>query len=477
MRFEFSTLKASCLAAIMIAPIIGTNPAAAMSDAETRALAREVLAELVAVRSVDGMGTTEGLVRALAERFLAAGFPAEDVRVLVGPRPDIGNLVVRLKGRPGTKKPILLLAHIDVVDALASDWTMEPFVLNEIRGEFIGRGSADNKAGATHLVVTFLRFHEEGFVPDRDLFILLTGDEETNGDGIKWLMSGNPEFRTAEFALNSDAGGGTLRGGVGYSYGLQTSEKMYLTFQLEVKNPGGHSSRPRKDNAIYRLSKALNRIAAFEFPARFNATTKSLFGEMSKLERGERARHLRSAASDRPSRRAIKALSKSAGLNALMRTTCVATRLKAGHADNALPQTAIAIINCRIMPGVPADQVEATLTRVIADTKVMMRRDDEPTPSDPSPLRSDVMDAVKSAIEARHPGIPVMPTMSTGATDGLYVRNVGVPTYGINALFSVPGSANAHGMNERIGVDQFYAGLDHWDAILKTLSSSHTAAE
>ena len=473
----FRGLRTGSLAALLALLTAVPVPALALSEAETRVLARELLAEMVAVRSVDGMGTTEGLVRALAERFLDAGFPPDDVRVLVGPRPGIGNLVVRLRGTAGEKKPILLLAHIDVVDALKSDWTLDPFVLNEVNGEFIGRGAADNKAGAAHLVTTLLKLKDEGFVPDRDLIVILTGDEETNGDGINWLVNEHPDIGEAEFALNSDAGGGTIKAGVGFSYGLQTSEKMYLTFILEVRNPGGHSSRPRRENAIYRLANALIKIAEYQFPATFDETTKSLFRELAKLERGDLGRQLRSLGSARPSKRAIRELSKNPWYNAMIRTTCVATRLKAGHADNALAQTARAKINCRIMPGVPAAEIEATLIRVIDDPQAALSRDDEPVPSDPSPLRADVMRALRVAIEARFPGIPILPTMSTGATDGLYVRNAGIPTYGVNGLFSNPQGSNAHGMNEHILVEQFYAGLEHWELILKTLTSGATTAE
>ena len=477
MSFSLKAIRVGSLATLVMAAAMAPISAWPMSDGETRALAREILAEMVAVRSVDGMGTTEGLVRSVAERFLAAGFAAEDVQVLAGPRPGIGNLAVRLRGSPGGRKPILLLAHIDVVDALKSDWTLDPFVLSQVDGEFIGRGVADNKAGAAHLITTLLRFKEEGFVPERDLIMILTGDEETNGDGIKWLLSDLPELQEAEFALNSDAGGGTTKGGAGYSYGLQTSEKMYLTFNLEVTNPGGHSSRPRPDNAIYRLSKALGRIASYRFRATFNVTTKGLFRELAKLERGGLARHIRSLALARPSKRSIKALSKDPWYNAMIRTTCVATRLAAGHADNALPQSAKATVNCRIMPGLAAAEVEATLNRIVDDPQVSISRDAEPVPSEPSPLRADVMAAVKMAVEARYPGIPILPTMSTGATDGLYVRNAGIPTYGVNGLFSSPRGANAHGMNEHVKVEQFYAGLKHWEIILKALSSSRAAAD
>lgn len=477
MSSGLKTLRVGSAATLVLAAAMAPISAWAMSDGETRALAREILAEMVAVRSVDGTGTTEGLVRAVGERFLAAGFPAEDVQVLVGPRPGIGNLAVRLQGSPGERKPILLMAHIDVVDALKSDWSVDPFVLNQVGGEFIGRGVADNKAGAAHLITTLLRFKDEGFVPDRDLIMILTGDEETNGDGIKWLITDLAGLQEAEFALNSDAGGGTVKGGVGYSYGLQTSEKMYLTFNLEVLNPGGHSSRPRPDNAIYRLSKALGRIANYRFRAVFNATTKGLFRELARLERGDLARHIRSLASARPSKRSIRELSKDPWFNAMIRTTCVATRLAAGHADNALPQTARATINCRIMPGLAASDVEAILNRIVDDPQVSISRDDEPVPSEPSPLRADVLNAVKMAVEVRYPGIPILPIMSTGATDGLYVRNAGIPTYGVNGLFSSPRGANAHGMNEHVKVEQFYAGLKHWEMILKALSSSRTATD
>lgn len=457
-------------AAVFAAGLALPGPVHSMSDAEARDLARELLAEMVAVRSVDGLGTTEGLVRTLADRFRAAGFPRDDVQVLMGPKPDIGNLLIRLEGRAGGRKPILLLAHIDVVDALREDWTYDPFALTEVGDRFVGRGVADNKAGAAHLATTLLRFKEEGFVPDRDLIMILTGDEETNGDGIDWIIREHPQAKEAEYALNSDSGGGALKGGAGFSYGLQTSEKMYLTFILEVRNPGGHSSRPRRDNAIYRLARALGRIGEHRFPVRFNETTKNLFAELAKLERGARARQIRSLASRQPRKRAIRDLSRDPWYNAMLRTTCVATRLDAGHADNALPQTARATVNCRIFPGVPAAEVEAELNRIVDDPEVKIIRDGEPVPSQPSPLRPDILEAVERAVEARYPGIPVLPIMSTGATDGLYVRNAGIPTYGVNGLFGDLKGSNAHGMNEHILIDEFYDGLEHWRILLTALA-------
>ncbi len=452
------------IALILLAPI-----AVQAQDTPHQQLARDIYAELIAIRTVEGKGGTEEASRAMQTRLMAAGFSADDAQVL-NPDADHGLLLARLKGQNSGKKPILLMAHLDVVDALREDWSLDPFVLTERDGYFYGRGTSDNKAGAAILTASLIRFKQEGFVPDRDLIVVLTADEETSSNSIKWLANDHKNLIDAEYALNTDGGGGDLRNGEAISYNVQASEKVYATFKLEIRNKGGHSSRPVKDNAIYRLSAALTRLAAYDFPVRLNEITRGYFRESAKIRSGQEAHDMQALAETTDPEAAGRLSATSPFYNALMRTTCVATRLFGGHADNALPQTAQAIVNCRILPGVPVEEVEAKLNAVFADEAVEMSRVNEPTPSPPSPLRTDVMETVARHIHARYPAIPIIPNMSTGATDGLYVRNVGIPVYGIAGIFGDVDDARAHGKDERVLVKEYYGSLGYWYDLLKDLT-------
>ena len=440
------------------------------------ALSKKIYAELVAFRSTADMpenvkAAAEGVKRLL----INGGFPAEDIQV-VSPDPELGSVVARFRGQapgggPPTKEPVMLMAHLDVVDALRSDWEFEPFELREIDGYFYGRGTDDNKAGIAHIVTNFIRLRDEGYVPDRDLVAVFTADEETSSDSIKYLVRERRDLVDSVFAINSDAGGGELFNGTPNIFNVQAAEKIYVTFHITATNPGGHSSRPRADNAIYELTMALARLSEFTFPVDVGEVSGLYFERSSYFMDGLPAVDMRAVAKEPPDEAAAARLSAgSPYYNAILHTTCVATRLDAGHADNALPQTARATVNCRVLPGQNPDDVEATLREVIGNEQITVARMNSPTGSDPSPLTEEIMNVLEPIVEEMWPGVPVIPTMSTGATDGNYVRNAGIPVYGVSAIFSDPNDSRAHGKDERVGVKEYYSAQEFWYRMLKRLS-------
>ncbi len=453
--------------------MLSSLPTAVASSAQSDDLhrfAREVLAELVALRTVAGTGNSVRAAEALATRLRDAGFPSDDVRV-VGPADSPGNLVVHWRGNRSDRGPLLLLAHLDVVDALREDWSMDPFALTEQDGFLYGRGTTDNKEGVAKLVAIFIRLRQEGFVPDRELIMVITGDEESTQNGIRWLMQPPQDLAKAELALNTDAGFGTLGNGKRTRLSLQASEKIYLSFRLEVTNKGGHSSRPTEDNAIYRLAAALTRLAEFRFPVVLNDVTRAFFQKSAEQSFDPVVEDMKAVLQVPLDPAAVARLSTSPYYNAMLRTTCVATMLSAGHAENALPQTARAVVNCRILPGESVDEVERTLTRVVGDEQIVITRLGEATPSPPSPLSPRVVDTIERLAAKHFPGVPVVPVMETGATDGMYVRRAGVPTYGIGAIFEDPDDSRAHGQDERVAVDAFNDAVDYWYDLIKAFSS------
>ncbi|MFV1987117.1 MAG: M20/M25/M40 family metallo-hydrolase [Gemmatimonadota bacterium] len=434
-------------------------------------LTREIFAELIEIPSISSSPEAVLAAEAMAARLMAAGFPREDV--FVGGNAPGGNLVVRYRGT-GARRPILLMAHLDVVPALASDWSFDPFVFREEDGWFFGRGTSDNTTGAAVLVANFIRYRREGFVPDRDLVMILTQDEETSSGGVKWLVGDGSEWlEGVEYALNTDAGGGTIRDGREIAFSVQASEKVYLTFHLEVKNPGGHSSVPRADNAIYRLTRGLDRLSQAEWPVQFNEISRSYLQRSAEIETDPQVAADMLAATAIPADGdAIDRLAAANPYyNAVMRTTCITTRLEAGHADNALPQTAAATVNCRVLPGNSTDEVEGEIHRILADDSIRVTRVNDPTPSPPSPLTPALMSVIDELKEEFWPGVPIIPSMSTGATDGLYVRNAGIPVYGVSALFGHEGDIRAHGRDERVGVKQFFEAAQYWYRLVKAVSS------
>jgi acetylornithine deacetylase/succinyl-diaminopimelate desuccinylase-like protein len=457
----------------LAAPLAAAPPPASPSLAVHEADAREILRRAVAFRTSVGLGQVPALADYLASRFRAAGFPEADVRVLrYG---ESASLVVRYRGqtRPGgaAPKPIAFLGHMDVVTAKPEDWKRDPFTLVEENGYFFGRGTSDDKNTVALLTATFLRLKAERFVPARDLVLVFTGDEETEGAHAYDLVSHHRDLVDAEFALNGDAGGGTLaeEDGHAVSYGLQTAEKTYASFELTVRNAGGHSSLPRKDNAIYELADALKAVQAFRFPVMWNETTLAWFRVTGARTAGPTGEAMRRFAANPNDSGPADVLWDSPADVGATRTTCIPTLLRGGHADNALPQSATATVNCRIFPGVKVDDVRLQLQKVTG-SGVTVAVIGKPEPSDESPLRPDVLSAVGKAVHARHPGVPVAPYQESGGTDGRLFRAAGIPTYGVGETFIRDSDQFAHGLNERIPVASFYDGLEHWAVLVKELA-------
>jgi acetylornithine deacetylase/succinyl-diaminopimelate desuccinylase-like protein len=456
--------------ALLLAATLAAAPTVLVAQADDpRALERDILKQLIEINTSDSAGHTKDAADAMARRLVDAGLPQADVQVL-GYEPRHQSLVARYRGRNPSAKPILLMAHLDVVDARKEDWSFDPYQFRELDGYYYGRGSSDNKAGAAMLVANFVRYKREGFVPDRDLIVVLTADEETTSRSIEWLVKEHRDLVDADFALNTDGGGGQLRDGKPVTFSVQTAEKVYLSFELEVRNKGGHSSVPEPDNAIYRLSDGLARLARFSFPVRLNETTKAFLERSAATQPARIAADMRAVARSKDPA-AAKRLSAVPYYNSILRTTCVATRLFAGHADNALPQLARATVNCRMHPDDPADSVEAVLRRVVADTAIHFSRKAPPVPSPASPLRPDVMEPVERLARKAWPTAAVVPEMSTGATDGLYTRNGGIPTYGVSAIFERIDDIRAHGRDERVGVKAFHDAAQYWYDLVKALAS------
>ncbi len=452
--------------------LAGASHAAAPGDVESRQLAEDLLRELVEYRTSAAYPVeTEKAVAAMAARLIGAGFPAEDVTVV--PEPGLPGLVVRYRGS-GKRRPLLLLAHIDVVPAEPEAWAFDPFTFAERDGYYYGRGSSDNKAGVATLVANFIRLRREGFVPDRDLVMALTGDEETEGKVIAWLLAERRQLVDAELALNTDAGSGVYDdAGRPQMFVVQTSEKVYQTYRLTVTNPGGHSSLPRPDNAIYQLASALRRLAEYRFPFGLNAGTRLFFERSAALQDPATARDMRALAADPPDPEAAERLSAASPfLAAMLRTTCVATELAGGHAENALPRSASATVNCRILPGVPPAEVQATLARVIDDDQVTIESTWDGLASPPSDLSPQMLAALEELVDGMWPGTPVLTEMSTGATDGLFVRNAGIPVLGVSAIFEYPDDVRAHGLDERVGVEAFHAAVEFWYRMLRLFAGA-----
>lgn len=456
------------LLAIVLALPASASSAEPLNPQQQRSL--DIYRELLEINTTASVGDTYQAAKAMAARLLAAGFPEGDVHAFET-APKRGNLVARLRGT-GKRKPILLVAHLDVVEAKRSDWTTDPFKLVEKDGYFYARGSSDDKYMAATWIANLIRYRTEGYRPDRDLIVALETDEES-GDpqelGIGRLIDEHRDLIDAEFALN-EGGGVGVKDGKPIWNSVQTSEKVFQSFWLEAHNPGGHSSQPRKDNAIYELAEGLERIAKFDFPMQLNETTRLYFERMSKLETGQVAADMQAILAPNPDPQAIARLSTQVPYNAQLRTTCVATRLEGGHADNALPQVARAMINCRILPGQPVEDIRTTLVRVLADDKITVTADKPAVPSPPSPLRSDVMNAITTLTAKFWPGIPVLPIMSTGATDSLYLRNAGIPAYGHSGLAADIFDVRAHGKDERVGVQAFFTGQEYLYQLVKQLA-------
>jgi acetylornithine deacetylase/succinyl-diaminopimelate desuccinylase-like protein len=439
-------------------------------------LAREVYKELVEINTVDSVGSVTTAARAMEKRFRAAGFPAKDIHLIIPPgKPTKGNLIVRYRGR-GEGKPILLLAHLDVVAALRSDWTIDPFVLTEKDGYFYGRGSGDDKSMASIFVANMLRDKKEGWVPARDVILALTADEEGgDANGVEWLLAHNRDLIDAAYAIN-EGGGGSLRNGQPFLNSVQAAEKVPVNFTLAASNRGGHSSVPRPDNAIYQLVDGLAKVARYSFPVQLNEVSRTFFERTAALETPAMAAAMRAIVAQPADSAASAIISRDPRYNSMLRTTCVATRLSGGHAYNALPQTATANVNCRIVPTQTPDEVRATLARVIGDTAIHITSTvpiRERSGAPPSQLIAELMDPVTVITHDMFgANVPVIPVMSTGATDGRYLRAAGIPTYGVSGLFGDPSDARAHGRDERMLVKSYFDGQEFLHRLVRQLATS-----
>ena len=432
----------------------------------------EIYRHIIGIESIKNSGNVKRVAGYLADELMAAGFPANDVEVL--PVGDAAALVATYRGDGSSgKAPILLLGHMDVVEALPSDWQRPPFELTEDETFFFGRGTDDNKFGVAQLTATFIRLRKEGFVPHRDLIIAFSGDEESTMATTVMLANERPDISKAEFALNSDAGGGGLdSAGNALSYNIQAAEKTYVTWELTTRNPGGHSSRPTVDNAIYDLADAITRIGNHRFPVRWNDMTLGYFEQVGKQKGGDLGNAMVRFAANPKDTGASDRIALESSYVGATRTTCVATMLRGGHAENALPQSATVTINCRVYPGVPVAEVKAQLQKVVANDAIEFTELGEATESPMSELRPDVMAAVSKAVHARYPDVAIIGYMASGATDGMHFRNAGIPTLAISGLFMRPEDNFSHGLNERVPKKAFYDALDHWTVILKELAGS-----
>ena len=468
MNYKFlAAFAALCLSATSgAADQPGTRP----SDRK----AREIFEKVISIPTELGRSKVPEMAEYLAGEFRAAGFPADDIKVipykLAGDQTAVLIVRYRSDGKGG-KKPIVVMAHMDVVTARRAEWERDPYQLIEENGFFYGRGTADIKSGVTGLAATFIRLRQEGFKPSRDLIIYFSGDEETAQETTVVTVRDHRDLIDAEYALNSDAGGGMLDDDSGKPlfFSLQAAEKTYADFTLTAHNPGGHSSQPRPDNAIYDLAAALGKVQAYAFPVMRNDITIASFRAAGKSTPGELGAAMSKFAANPDDAEAAAVISKNPAMVGQLRTTCVATRLDGGHANNALPQTATANVNCRIFPGVKVPDVQAKLQELVGNG-IEVQELGKAMSSDASPLRNDVFSAVTRVVQKLHPGVPVVPDQASGATDGLVFRAAGIPTYGVGGIFMRPKDDFSHGLNERIPVDGFYSSLDHWYLLLKDLA-------
>ena len=433
------------------------------TPAADKQLAREIFKEYIEIQSGTTTGATTPVVEAAAKRFRAAGFPESDIFV-GGPVPTKANLVVRLHGT-GAKRPLLLLAHTDVVEAKRADWTMDPFVLHEQDGYFYGRGTGDDKSQAAIWTETMLRMKRDGVKPDRDIILALTADEEGGlYNGVRWLIANHKDLIEADFALN-EGGWGEMDKGVKISNDIQVSEKYVMNIEFTVTNKGGHSSMPVKDNAIYHLAGALSKLSDLDLPMKTNEVTAAYFAQMAKIEKRPIAADLANVSKGDQAAMA-RVAADNPNWNSTLRTTCVATMLSGGHASNALPQLATATVNCRVLPEDSPQYVIDTLTKIVGDPEVTVKSTRDSAGGVPSPMRPDVLNAVKEATEKVFPGVPVVPMMVVGATDGAALRRIGIPTYGVQGFFYGRDDIRFHGQDERLPVESFYNGQTFmWDLV------------
>ena len=462
------------ISALAVPSVYAAEEQAARKLTDHQQLARDIYRDVVGFRTARGQGQVPAMVSYLVDRFKASGFSDADIKVTDydSDGEATQGLMVTYRGKSGRKvKPIVLLGHMDVVDALKKDWERAPFTLTEEEGYFFGRGTLDNKYGITNLTSTFIRLKKEGWVPSRDLVLVFSGDEETGMVSTRAQAKYVAKYIDPEFVLNSDAGGTLLSDDYKpVVFNVQAAEKTFATFELTITNPGGHSSRPRSDNSIYELSAALSKIATYKFPVRETKLTRSYFGAVGKITPGKLGQAMIGFSKDPTDQKSVDILQANPSTVGTLGTTCVATMLRAGHAENALPQSATATVNCRIFPGIGAAATEERLRKVIGNDAVGFKLITNVTESPVSNLRDDVAKAVRKSLDKRYPGLPILPYMESGGTDGMHYRTLGYDTVAISGGSIRPQDMFAHGLNERMSVDAFYSGLDHWYWILKDLA-------
>jgi acetylornithine deacetylase/succinyl-diaminopimelate desuccinylase-like protein len=463
--------KLFCLVAMLF---FASCVSAQMDDAATHKLAHDIFKQLIEINTTDSVGSVTAASEAMAQRFRDAGFPDSDIQVL-GPNDRKKNVVLRLHGS-GKHKPVLLIGHLDVVEARREDWTTDPFKFVEQEGYFYGRGTTDMKDGDAIMSATLIRMKKEGFMPSRDIILAMTADEEGGtSNGVDWLLKNHRELIDAEFVLNHDGGGVLMEHGKPIFMDVNATEKLYGDFVLTATNPGGHSSLPKPENAIYQLSAALMKIAQYQFPFELNNITRAYYERM--VATGQRAADIKAILKNPPDMEAVARLSKDAMDNSLMHTACVATRLNGGHANNALPQSAQANVNCRILPGHSLEETRLALEKAVADPKIkvqfrennnqLMDHGSERHSYVPPAPRKEVFDPLEKVAAAMWPGIPVLPSMSTGASDGVYTNAAGMPTYAVSGVAYDRNDIRAHGKDERESVEGFYRGVDFYYLFLK----------
>ncbi|HEX4004616.1 MAG TPA: M20/M25/M40 family metallo-hydrolase [Acidobacteriaceae bacterium] len=477
-RFAVPTLLVSLAASGAMAQ---SSPTWTPPDAATKAMALDIYRQLININTTDSVGSVTAASKAMEQRFVAAGWPAADI-FLGGPNDRKENLVVRYRGT-GKHEPILFIGHLDVVEARRADWSTDPFQFVEKDGYYYGRGTQDMKDCDAIMVATFLRLRKEGFKPDRDLILALTADEEGGkSNGVDWLLKNHPELMKAAFAFNPDGGGVDLSNGKPVDADVDASEKLYADYQLIVTNPGGHSSLPVPDNAIYHLADGLHRLQNYTFPFELNAITRAYFEKLSTQEQGQPAADMKAMLADPPDQAAIARISAEREWNAAIRTTCVATRLLAGHANNALPGMAQANVNCRILPGHSREEIRQDLIRVIADPQITVNYVDDsgdihPSAPDakalpPVALQPEVMDPLEKLVAVYWPGAPLVADMAVGASDSVYTNAAGIPTYNWSAIELEPGDMRAHGKDERLPETSFWKGVQFWPQYIRMLTGN-----
>ncbi len=454
-------------------------------DPATEKLSHEIFKQLVEINTTDSVGSVTAAAEAMQKRLLDAGFPAADLTI-AGPNDRKMNLVARYRAAPGNKlKPILFICHLDVVEAPQAEWATDPFKLVEKDGFFYGRGTQDMKDSDAIMVTNFIRLKKQGWVPNRDIILALTADEEGGkSNGVDWLLTNRPELVNAEVAMNPDSGGIDSEAGKPVVMVVEATEKLYGDFELSTKNPGGHSSLPTKENAIYEMTDALSRLEKYQFPTELNAVTRAYFQQMSVIERAqghpEIASDMLAVLKTPPDAGAVSRLSENARYNSTLRTTCVATMLSAGQAPNALPQFANANVNCRILPGHTQEETRQTLISVFADPSVRVQYKDDagnlyekgtdrvsPTPP---PLREEIFGPLKKVVGEMYPGLPILPQMETGASDSVYTMARGIPSYGINGVAIDTNDIRAHARDERVGILAYDRGVDFYYRYLQALA-------